>query len=51
VPENGLGLYDTGTLIRVTSWRSNNGVGRIDKATLRRVRLILRWVNRLGMYN
>jgi len=32
-------------------WRSDNGVGRINEATLRRARLVLGWVTVFGRTN
>jgi len=34
--------------LRLASWRSGNGVGRINEVTLRRARLVLGWVMCLG---
>jgi len=32
----------------LAAWRSGNGVGRINKVTLRRAQLVLGWVTCLG---
>jgi len=35
-------------IVAVAAWRSGNVVGRINKVTLRRARLVLGWVTVFG---